>query len=232
MNIFSQHIMAERSQRVLKILCIHGYRQSGKIFKEKTGSFRKGLKKIPVEFVYVTAPNRIPSIESDVEEQFGWWFSTEENTYDALTKSHYCKGYEGTITFIKDVFLKQGPFDGVFSFSQGASLTSLLCAMNSEEGSIIKFKFAIMIAGFKSRSSQHDIFYEKPIKCASLHVYGETDQVIPKENSEKLAKYFENPVCYCHPGGHFVPASSQHRQVYIDFIQEFLSAVDTKVNST
>lgn len=30
--------------------------------------------------------------------------------------------------------------------------------------------------------------------------------------------------------GHFVPASSQHRQVYIDFIQEFLSAVDTKVN--
>jgi hypothetical protein len=40
-------------------------------------------------------------------EQYGWWFSTEENTYDPLTKSHYCKGYETTINSIRDVFQKQ-----------------------------------------------------------------------------------------------------------------------------
>lgn len=37
-----------------------------------------------------------------------------------------------------------------------------------------------MVAGFRSRSTQHDKFYENPIKCPTLHVYGETDQVIPK----------------------------------------------------
>ena len=47
-------------------------------------------------------------------------------------------------------------------------------------GSVINFKFAIMVAGFRSRSTQHDMFYENRIKCSTLHVYGETDQVIPK----------------------------------------------------
>lgn len=37
-----------------------------------------------------------------------------------------------------------------------------------------------MVAGFRSRSSQHDVFYEKLIGCPSLHVFGENDQVIPK----------------------------------------------------
>ena len=46
--------------------------------------------------------------------------------------------------------------------------------------SVISFKFAIMVAGFRSRSTQHDMFYENLIKCPTLHVYGETDQVIPK----------------------------------------------------
>ena len=45
-----------------------------------------------------------------------------------------------------------------------------------------------MVAGFRSRSTQHDMFYENVIKCPSLHVYGETDQVIPK--GKKICKCF------------------------------------------
>ena len=52
-------------------------------------------------------------------EQYGWWFSTEENTYDPLTESHYCKGYETTINFIRDVFQKQV-----------CSLTSMVSGIN------------------------------------------------------------------------------------------------------
>lgn len=43
---------------------------------------------------------------------------------------------------------------------------------------IVRFNFAIIIAGFKSRSSPHDHLYEKKIKIPSLHVYGATDTVI------------------------------------------------------
>lgn len=39
----------------LRILCVHGYRQNGNSFREKTGALRKLLKK-HVELVYLSAP--------------------------------------------------------------------------------------------------------------------------------------------------------------------------------
>jgi hypothetical protein len=46
----------------LQILCLHGYRQSGDVFKQKLGALRKVLKK-HAELVFVTAPNKILSAE-------------------------------------------------------------------------------------------------------------------------------------------------------------------------
>ena len=42
------------------------------------------------------------------------------------------------------------------------------------------FSFAILVAGFKSRSTPHDPLYSKKISIPTLHVFGETDKVIPK----------------------------------------------------
>ena len=42
------------------------------------------------------------------------------------------------------------------------------------------FKFAILVAGFKSKSAAHAVMYSNPITMPSLHVFGETDQVIAK----------------------------------------------------
>lgn len=44
----------------------------------------------------------------------------------------------------------------------------------------LDFKFAILVAGFKSRSSGHSVYYNAPITCPTLHVFGDTDRVIPK----------------------------------------------------
>nr|CAD7440936.1 unnamed protein product [Timema bartmani] len=40
------------------ILCVHGYRQNGNVFKSKLGGFRKSLKKY-AEFVFFDAPHTI-----------------------------------------------------------------------------------------------------------------------------------------------------------------------------
>ncbi len=50
----------------LRVLCIHGYRQNGGSFREKTGALRKLLKK-QVELVYMTAPHSVqqPSTEGE-----------------------------------------------------------------------------------------------------------------------------------------------------------------------
>jgi len=43
----------------------------------------------------------------------------------------------------------------------------------------IEFNFAIMISGFSSLCAPHAIYYDEEIDIPSLHIYGETDQVIP-----------------------------------------------------
>ncbi|XP_066028329.1 esterase OVCA2 isoform X3 [Pocillopora verrucosa] len=191
--------------------------KSAKTCKEKLGAFRKNLKKLPLEFVYITAPNKIPAENSsDVASPN----KAEDNTYDPLSPSDVSKGYDESIELVKATFTNQGPFDGVLGFSQGACFLSILCALR-EQG-YLSFKFAILVAAFKSRSSGHSIYYTEPITCPTLHVFGDTDRVIPKENSEDLLKHFSNHTTLNHPGGHFVPTQAPQKKVYIEFLEQFM----------
>ena len=56
----------------LKILCLHGYRQSGQGFRTKTGSFRKATTKF-AEYSFVTAPHRVLNTADggEIEEDQG-----------------------------------------------------------------------------------------------------------------------------------------------------------------
>ena len=45
---------------------------------------------------------------------------------------------------------------------------------------MFKFDFAIFVAGFKSRQRPHEALYEKIVTVPTLHVFGDTDKVIPK----------------------------------------------------
>jgi len=54
--------MAEN--RKLRILCLHGYRQSAKTFHKKTGAFRKILGK-QCEFVDITAPHKLDGVDEN-----------------------------------------------------------------------------------------------------------------------------------------------------------------------
>ncbi|XP_029641671.1 esterase OVCA2 isoform X4 [Octopus sinensis] len=127
-------------RRIVRMLCIHGYRQNAQLFREKTGSFRKLLKN-KVEFVFVSAPNKIPVNTDDGEhegkdikdiDERGWWFSREDKYFHAQEETNCCIGYEQSIEMIKNVLKEQGPFDGLFGFSQGASLVSLLCGLREQ----------------------------------------------------------------------------------------------------
>ncbi|KAJ8417261.1 hypothetical protein AAFF_G00284880 [Aldrovandia affinis] len=47
------------------------------------------------------------------------------------------------------------------------------------------------------------------------------DGVIPDSLSRDLLPRFQNPQVLTHPGGHFVPAASVHRQTYQEFLRSF-----------
>lgn len=86
----------------------------------------------------------------------------------------------------------------------------------------IKPQFAILAAGFRSGSLAHLNYYEETILIPSLHIYGETDTIIPQIMSESLASVFEEPTVVTHPGGHYFAATSNLRQIYIDFLRNRL----------
>ncbi|KAI8743701.1 ovarian cancer-associated gene 2 protein [Biomphalaria glabrata] len=228
------------SNKRLKILCIHGYRQSGQTFREKTGSLRKLLKN-HAEFVYITAPHKVPpgnlgsaaASESEAScdtpqeknDENGWWFSREDDYFKSTDYSNISKGFQASVDMIISVLENppDGGFDGILGFSQGACLVSMLCLLQQKEQKNW-FKFAVLVAGFKSRSSNHDIFYLHQAAIPSLHVYGETDRIISTEMSQELLQYFENPTTLIHSGGHFVPASGQQKKMYFDFFDKMLTA--------
>ncbi|XP_069767900.1 esterase OVCA2 [Narcine bancroftii] len=217
---------------LLRIVCVHGYRQNERSFRERTGSLRKLLRK-RAELFYVSAPLRVPpqplaaagdgaqAVDSEGDSR-GWWFSNpEEESFNALDHVESCRGLEESLETIAKAMIELGPFDGIMGFSQGAALVSMICALRQQGDPRFQFNFAILVAGFRSRCRLHGHFYEEPIALPSLHVFGETDRVIPGELSQQLSTSFVNPVVLTHPGGHFVPASAPQKQVYFEFLEKF-----------
>ncbi|XP_044763796.1 esterase AGAP003155-like [Coccinella septempunctata] len=218
--------MSAMNGEKLKILAIHGYRQNADTFRQKTGSFRKIANKF-ADFTYITAPHKVV-IPNDVEnvdtaqeedEQFGWFFNREDKSFRGIRTGGPAIGFEESVQLVEETFEKLGPFDGILGFSQGACLVSLLCHLQEEKLLKAKFKFAIMIAGFKSGSIPHSAYYNKTIAIPSLHVFGENDQIIPSQMSKDLSKCFLMPAIEMHPGGHFVPASSSQKETYQSFLR-------------
>ena len=67
----------------LKILCLHGYRQTSTSFYEKTGAFRKIVGK-KCEMKYINAPHLVPDDADQAKESFENWLQTFVNIFFQL----------------------------------------------------------------------------------------------------------------------------------------------------
>ncbi|XP_061752746.1 esterase OVCA2 isoform X2 [Nerophis ophidion] len=214
----------------VRVLCVHGYRQSAASFREKTGALRKLLKK-QVELVYVDAPhcvvqvqeNHVGSNAGGDQDSRGWWFSDPESgTFSAQQQCEESSGLEESVAAVREAVKLRGPFDGILGFSQGAALVAILCALQEQHAEPdFGFRFAILVAAFRSACAEHQRFYSAPVRMPSLHVFGLEDRVIPDSMSRELLPCFLDPQVLTHPGGHFVPAASAHRKTYQDFLEAF-----------
>lgn len=124
----------------LKILMLHGFTQSGTLFRAKTGALTKAITKAfplhTVSFSYPTGPLRLNpfdvpgynnggSTDNDKEgdtETYGWFRrpATEPPTY---------KGIEDGLASVAALLKAEGPFDGVVGFSQGACLAFIVASL-------------------------------------------------------------------------------------------------------
>uniref|UniRef100_A0A3Q3IMF3 Esterase OVCA2 n=1 Tax=Monopterus albus TaxID=43700 RepID=A0A3Q3IMF3_MONAL len=204
---------------------------NGISFREKTGALRKLLKK-QVELVYLSAPHLVQQATPEKEngsgpganeDPRGWWFSDiHARSFSAQQLCEESLGLDESVSFVRAAVKDLGPFDGIMGFSQGAAFVAMLCFLQEQKlEPEFSFRFAILVAGFCSACKEHQKFYNFPLTIPSLHVFGLEDRVIPDNMSRELLLSFQEPQVLTHPGGHFVPAASAHRQVYQDFLKKF-----------
>ncbi|XP_066057993.1 esterase OVCA2 [Chamaea fasciata] len=209
--------------RPLRLLALHGYRQSARRLRQRTGALRKALRG-RAELVAIDAPHLLPAGAEDDPDgddpPRGWWFSGP-GTFEAGEAAAAPAGLEESLSAVAAALAEHGPFDGLLGFSQGAALAAMVCALRARGDPRFPVAFAVLVAGFASRAPAHGHFYREPIALPTLHVVGDTDAVIAAPLSRELAQCFVEPVVLTHPGGHFIPAAAAQKKAYLEFLERF-----------
>ncbi|XP_038975988.1 dihydrofolate reductase-like isoform X1 [Phoenix dactylifera] len=192
----------EMNSKKLKVLCLHGFRTGGSFLRKQIGKWDPSI----FQDFLLDFPDGIflAGGKSDIEDiypppYFEWFqFNKDFTEYTNL---------EECILYLCDYMTKNGPFDGMLGFSQGATLSALLISYQAK-GKILKdhppIKFLVSISGCKFRDPKIcDIAYKDPIKVKSVHFIGDKDWL--RQPSEELTAAFDSPLILRHPQGHTVP---------------------------
>ena len=208
----------------LRILCLHGYHGNAKVLCDQMSTLARGLDHL-AEFVCVDAP-------SLAHGDFGWWHAIrDESSPDAkgpgvgAAAARY-KGWSRTQEWIVFLFKKEGPFDGVFGFSQGAALAALLVGLRSPDGKPtarkpLIFNFAIMVGAFLANDPALTSLYDDKASydLPSVHIIGQSDFIVPSDYSRDVAHQFKDPLVLEHSGGHIIAGTPEIRQQVSAFLE-------------
>ncbi|XP_065870035.1 uncharacterized protein [Euphorbia lathyris] len=217
----------------MKILCLHGFRTSGSFLQKQISKWDSSI----FAPFHLDFPNGIfpaggkSEIEGIFPPPYFEWFQYNEE-FTEYTNLEEC------INYLCNYITKEGPFDGLLGFSQGATLAALLIGYQTQ-GKILKehpaMKLFISISGAKFRDpSICEIAYKDTIKVKSVHFIGAKDWL--KLPSEDLATAFHDPLIIRHPQGHTVPRLDEEatRQLksWVEEIDQFNNRiVDAKLDN-
>ncbi|DAZ99953.1 TPA: hypothetical protein N0F65_008760 [Lagenidium giganteum] len=216
-----------------RVLCLHGYRQNATKLRGRMAAYRRALKN-SVEFVFVDGPIVVPyeptteehakivntseQLDASEEEsrQFSWW----NYHIDDETGAHTYTNVHESIDYLVNVCREQGPFDGIFGFSQGGMMALALLQLQQTKPTEypFDFKFGIFVAAGASLDPEY-VFSTDKIDMPSLHVIGKTDAVVAPARSEALVEFFVSPTVFTHDGGHYIPANKDPKDAFRAFFK-------------
>ncbi|CAI5746957.1 unnamed protein product [Peronospora destructor] len=216
-----------------RVLCLHGYRQDALKLRGRIAALRRAFKS-SVEFVCLDAPFHVP-YEPTVEEhvhngnagdkvnQLKWF----DFSQDKKSGHHLLERVDESIEYVAKFVKKEGPFDGIFGFSQGGTMASLIL---HRQVSVLEFPFAFRFAFFVSAGACNDRKYVISMKVdlPSLHVIGETDAVVESKSSLALKDLFIDAKVLMHPGGHYIPTNKEVKDAFRTFFKELQQADQNK----
>eukprot|EP00668_Euglena_longa_P002197 GGOE01002541.1.p1 GENE.GGOE01002541.1~~GGOE01002541.1.p1 ORF type:complete len:232 (+),score=32.47 GGOE01002541.1:45-740(+) len=214
----------------LRLLCLHGYQQSGALFSLSAQNLRQILHGVAtLDFIDGYRPIEEASGPSRVA--FTWWNAKR-------SPSGYC--YHGkwqAVDYVLKRLLEQGPYDGILGFSQGAAMACLVTSIIHSDVPVPQvqlstelraelqqqLRFAIFIGGFRPRDPALQFIFAHPIpRIKTFHVIGATDDLVRPERSQELLSTFQNAEVLHHPQGHVIPMDRAAQLGYLRFLQQGL----------
>eukprot|EP00439_Symbiodinium_sp_Y106_P031562 s76_g3.t2 len=193
-----------------RLLCLHGKGGSGPNFAERLRPLAERA-----ELVCVDAPHSLPP-------GFAWWhLPPGERSFTTST----FEGWDETLSFIRETWASQGPFDGILGFSQGAILVAALVALGDFRkggalascrclilaGAAVPGPFQRQIADLAGSGDRGDF--------RALHTIGRSDTMNPPEGAHEVARAVGGEV-YQFDGGHEVPLDEAALAAYSNLLSK------------
>ncbi|KAK3241452.1 hypothetical protein CYMTET_48802 [Cymbomonas tetramitiformis] len=130
-------------------------------------------------------------------------------------------GAEESLELVKRLWERDGPFDGIMGFSQGAMLAAVVVAKAlSDEDYSVRPRFGVF-CGAAFPLPFATLLEEPREECSgsipTLHVMGKTDQINPPQQGNKLADCFPEAKILWHEGAHTVPSDSVSIEAVVSF---------------
>ncbi|KAF8740513.1 Serine hydrolase (FSH1), partial [Rhizoctonia solani] len=195
---------------------------------------------MPQSFASVEALDTVkaPPEEPELQPRAWWRANSDRTVYYHVPE---------TIEYLKN-YLKDQRFNGVFGFSQGASMAAALTKILEQPeaypailvdgkpphpplyaypGSARKHTnsspsdFCVLVSGFKPVDDNLGPLFSIPITTPNLHVLGRNDAIVIPERGRTLVDVSKDPRVEEHEGGHFVPSKANWRNFFKDYFLSF-----------
>ena len=196
----------------LKVLCLHGYSQTGAVLRDRSGGFRKPMKKGRFAMTYPNGPygctaqgEDILLADADLTRRAWWRGHSGLDSYEGWR--------EASESLNKLWDAEDGGFDGILGFSQGAAAAAMLRAERRP-------KFAILVSGFVPRDTDAAQALLQGVEgIPTLHFLGLNDTLVVPSRSNALADLFEDATVVEHAGGHCLPSGLDVRPRVVEFLR-------------
>ena len=229
-----------------RVLCLHGYCQSGRAFSNKIAGARRKLDRA-YDLTFLDGPMLVPSSSSAGGENDdddgdddgsllsprGWWRRSEDTGEYALVREAF--------DYVSRHVEEEGvTYDAVIGFSQGGTLATSLAvsgilgpdlrAVVTAGAPYVDEAFVIASELWRSTSSSsssspnddevegcHDV-------VPKLHFAGSTDALVSMESTAELCRRGGGGTLVVHDRGHMFPTRSANVREVLDFLDAALSS--------
>lgn len=195
----------------MRLLALHGKQQNAEVFRTRCSKLmtRAQREKLLTSIHFHDGPHLLPLKPGDEVPMRAWYQRRRDGGIDRSS-------LDETLAELDVVWREYGPFDGLFGFSMGGAMATIIASMPTRFPGLS----FIVVSGapdLDARSVSNDFMIPRELR--SLHLVGLDDRTVLPKSSHDLAKRFHDATVVEHELGHCVPMKALHIQVFLDFFR-------------